>query len=327
LEPDLNIALEGFYVEENAKIIGNHTLAIVKALADKYELNISKLKSIVITHDFESALQRVTYEYNHKSPSSFTNSKQSKAIGQLVSKLGSGSTCDEYTIVLSVMFFAEWFNEDFNVTIDESKLSVVINRIHHELVHVHEKNTLTCLDQSLQLDEYDDAMLISATRSWSEYLANFMSSSSAPNESIDLFLENFRTVLDEVPDEIDDLVSEYRNRLIPLDEMFFKVKQRIKLLANSYGYAFGLIDSININLQEYNPELAQAIFSSKLEYSLAKLGKSFKNLTEKYEDNKLECYEDFNEIAVAIDSIFKAFGLTIERTYEENGTGLYIHVY
>lgn len=326
LDPDLNIALEGFATKDDANCLGNNALLAAKVLAEHHELDISKLKKVVITYDFASALQKVTSEYNHRLPSSFTNSKQSTAIGQLVSKIGSDGLCIEYTLVLSVNFFVEWFNEDGTVAVDKDRLPPVLHRLHHELVHVHEKNTLTCLDQGLRVNAYDEALLLSATRAWSEYLANFMSSPSAPKETIDCFLENFQTVLNEVPSEIDSFVWNYMNRKISLDAMFFEVKQRVKLIVNSYAYAIGYVHAININLQEYLPNLANAISNSKLKHSLADLSNALESLTERYKNNKLDDYEDFSDVSAAIDSIFKAFGLTLEHTDGANGSDLYIHV-
>lgn len=94
-----------------------------------------------------------------------------------------------------LIFFVELFNDGSFLKLKEEGYLAVIHRIHHELVHVHEKNLLTCLAQNFTVNEYGSALLISATRAWSEYLANYMSSGSAPQETIDLFLENLDTVV------------------------------------------------------------------------------------------------------------------------------------
>lgn len=107
---------------------------------------------------------------------------------------------------------------------NEEGYRAVIHRIHHELVHVHEKNLLTCLAQNFTVNEYGSALLISATRAWSEYLANYMSSGSAPQETIDLFLENLDTVVNEVSDEIGKLIWDYKRYNTPLSEMYLEVK-------------------------------------------------------------------------------------------------------
>ncbi len=121
---------------------------MVNTIRKHYELDTSKLNKILISYDFASALQRITSEYNHNSPSSFTDCKQGMAIGHLVSRIGANGLCDEYTLVLFVNFFVECFDEDGIVVIDKESLTPIVHRLHHELLHVHEKNTLTCLDQS-----------------------------------------------------------------------------------------------------------------------------------------------------------------------------------
>ncbi|ELX8651118.1 hypothetical protein SK983_004199 [Vibrio vulnificus] len=322
MEPDFMISLEGFSSESDANSIGNTVMYAVRTLHQQYQLDISGLKRILISTDFGSALASVTKGYGHVSSSSYTKSKQATAIAQLVTK----GAKEEFTLVLGMDFFFEWFNSDGNLEISESNLSAVLHRIHHELIHIHEKNVLTQLDSSRLVDNYDDALLMSATRAWSEYLANLKSANSAPDETIKSFLEQFHMIIKEVPDEITSLVLKYQNRMIPLDQMYIEVKARIKLITNSYAYAFGYVDAFDIDLDSYFPEIVHSLKGSKLSKTLFQLGESLKGVTELYEQELISSYEDFNQITKVIDNMFKMFGLTLERTFSEAGTGLYIHV-
>lgn len=326
LENDFKITLEGFATEEEANNIGNFTLEAIRALSKKLNLEISKLKCVVISYNFSEALQNVTSSYLHKSPSSFTNSKQGAAVGQLVSKIGSNGLCEEYTLVLSIDFFVELFNDGSFLKFNEEGYPAVIHRIHHELVHVHEKNLLTCLDQKFTVNEYGDALLISATRAWSEYLANYMSSRTAPQETINLFLENLDTVVNEVSDEIEKFIWSYKNDNISLDMMYLEAKKRIKLIINSYAYAIGYVHSLDININEYNPKLALTLSTSKINNQLSELGVAFENLYAKFNDQHINGFDDYREITVAIDGIFKQFGLVLECPDWSSNAGLYIHV-
>lgn len=326
LENDFKITLEGFATEEEANNIGNFTLEAIRALSKKLNLEISKLKCVVISYNFSEALQNVTSSYLHKSPSSFTNSKQGAAVGQLVSKIGSNGLCEEYTLVLSIDFFVELFNDGSFLKFNEEGYPAVIHRIHHELVHVHEKNLLTCLDQKFTVNEYGDALLISATRAWSEYLANYMSSRTAPQETINLFLENLDTVVNEVSDEIEKFIWSYKNDNISLDMMYLEAKKRIKLIINSYAYAIGYVHYLDININEYNPKLALTLSTSKINNQLSELGVAFENLYDKFNDQHINGFDDYREITVAIDGIFKQFGLVLECPDWSSNSGLYIHV-
>lgn len=323
MEPDLNIKLEGFYREDVANQLGQIVFGIVQAFNEHSTLNLSKLKEIVVSCDFASSLQNATTKYNHESPSSFTKSKQGAAVGQLVSKISPEGLYAEYTLVLAIDFFVELFNEQGEIDCNGDSIKPVMHRLHHELVHVHEKNTLTCLDPSLRINDYEDALMLTAYRAWSEYFANYISSSSAPQEVVEGFLKNLETVLKEIPDEIDTLVWDYKNRLISLDEMYAEVKKRVRLIANSCGYAYGYIDSLDINLNKYFLELTYQMSNSKINEPLESLVKGLKNLMERFEKNEISGYEDFNESSEAIDHIFRSFGLTLEWVNESN---LYIHV-
>ncbi|WP_037027009.1 hypothetical protein [Psychromonas aquimarina] len=322
MEQDLTISLEDFASETDANSLGNAVMSAIRALHKQHQLDLTGLKIILISFDFASALKKVTEGYGHISPSSFTDSKQAIAIAQLVTK----GAREEFTLVLGIDFFFEWFNNDGRCEIREDNISVVLHRIHHELIHIHEKNVLAQLDASLLIDAYDDALLMSATRSWSEYLANLKSASSAPEETVDLFLEQLDTIIKEVPNEIESLVRKYQYRLILLDEMYIAVKDRIKLISNSYAYAFGYVDAFGIDLESSFPEITKSLKESQLSDTLQQLGISFKVVTESYEQGFIESYDAFDEIVKVIDSMFKVFGLTLERTQSDNGIGLYIHV-
>ncbi|EBQ8804822.1 TPA: hypothetical protein ACGD8B_002464 [Salmonella enterica subsp. enterica] len=326
LETNFEITLEGFATEEEANNIGRFTIEAIRALNNNLNLEISKLKCIVISYNFSEALQKITSTYQHKSPSSYTNSKQGAAVGQLVSKIGNDGLCEEYTLVLSIEFFAELFNDGSFLKLNEEGYRAVIHRIHHELVHVHEKNLLTCLAQNFTVNEYGSALLISATRAWSEYLANYMSSGSAPQETIDLFLENLDTVVNEVSDEIGKLIWDYKRYNTPLSEMYLEVKKRIRLIINSYAYAMGYVHSLNINIKEYDPKLSLTLSNSKIRYQLSELGIAFQNLYGKFNDQHITGFDDYREITIVISEIFKQFGLVLECPDWSSDCELYIHV-
>lgn len=101
---NLVISAQGFSNEKTANIIANFTSILIKKLVKQNKLNISKLKRVLITYDFESSLADIAKEYVHKS-SSFTNSKQAVAIAQLLPKLTDNGLYSEFTLVLSVGFF------------------------------------------------------------------------------------------------------------------------------------------------------------------------------------------------------------------------------
>lgn len=114
--------------------------------------------------------------------------------------------------------------------------------------------------------------------------------------------------------------------MLPLDKMYIEVKARIKLITNSYAYAFGYVDAFDIDLDSHFPEIVQNLKRSKLSKTLFQLGESLKGVTESYEQELISSYEDFNQITKVIDDMFKMFGLTLERTFNEAGTGLHIHI-
>ncbi|WP_249415670.1 hypothetical protein [Enterobacter hormaechei] len=75
LETDFKITLEGFTTEQEANNIGNFTLEAIRALTKNLNLDISKLKCVVVSYNFSEALQNVTSIYQHKSPREGANKR------------------------------------------------------------------------------------------------------------------------------------------------------------------------------------------------------------------------------------------------------------
>ncbi|MCX8581152.1 hypothetical protein J3U18_05540 [Gilliamella sp. B3482] len=318
MKNNLVISAQGFSDENTANIIANFTATLIKELVKQTQLNISKLKRVLISCDFESALADIAKEYGHES-SSFTNNKQSVAIAQLLSKLTDNGLYSEFTLVLSVEFFYDLFNKDGSISLDHT--SNIIHMMHHELIHIHEKNE-SRLDAGKLVDEYDDAILMTSTRSWSEFLANYMSAQTSTPKLIKMQLSSLETALIDIPKEIKSLVNRYKVGLLSLDEMYFNVKNKVKLIANLYGYAFGYMSSIKIEPNLYPPSLLDLLENTKLSSLLKKLAESFLELKDIFYQGKLSDYEMFENANKTIHSIYKLFGLTLDR---QQGT-LYIHV-
>lgn len=323
MEHDLSISLQGFSNEDTARYLGHLTLETIRNLEQKYTLNISRLKKVVISFDYPVALQEIANEFNHKSSPIFTNSKQAKGVAQLLSRVEHGGKYSEYALVLSVDFFIELFDDTGEISLVH--ISKIIHRIHHELIHVHEHN-LNSLDSSRIIDDYDDAFLITGKRAWSEYLANYMSSQTAPDDSIQDVLFTFETVLKDVPTEIEGFIKSYKIDQLSLAEMHTAVTQRIKLIANMYAYAHGYINGANIDTKVHFPNLLILLSESMLAISLKALGEALVSIKCKFDDGGLCDYDDFNSSIKAIRAMYASFGLQVDRA-PDPGMGLHIHVY
>ncbi|MDZ7322934.1 hypothetical protein N4G41_14970 [Kosakonia sacchari] len=326
IEQDLNISINGFNSEDDANTIGYFVLDAIRTLDEKFGLSLSKLRSVVISYDFASALQKVTSGYSHKSPSSFTKSSQGEAVGQLVAKMDPSGHHAEFTLVLSAVFFVELFSDEGKIVATPDGVKAVIHKIHHELAHVHEFNTITTLDNNFTVGEYGNAVLLTAKKAWSEYLANYLSAPTAPQESVDIFLEHYNNVIKEVPSEIYEFKEKYCTRVIPLNQMFHEVNKRIKLIVDACGYAMGYVHSLNIDIEDYFPELPKSLNDKHLSISFATLSEAFSDLRIKYENNELKTLDDYKSIAETIDNIYKEFGITLDSDGWGSESGLYIHV-
>lgn len=322
MEDNLNVSVQGFNNVDTARMLGKLTLEAIRSLENAHKLDISKLKKIVISFDFSSALETISDEYNHKSKATFTNSKQAIAVAKLLAKMEDDGKVSEYTLLLSWDFFIEIFESDGSISLEN--ISHVLHRLHHELIHIHEDNK-NSFDSNRVVDDYDHAMLTTGMRAWSEYLANYMSSASVTDDSIINTLSTLEAVLTEVPLEIRELVFKYKVRQLSLVDMHFAVTERIKLIANMYGYAQGYIDGAEIDMDAHFPMLLEILTTSDLAVPLKGLGDAFLLIKSDFEKQGIHDFEVFNSASNAINELYKSFGLQIERSSDPK-MGLYIHV-
>lgn len=325
MENDLKISVNGFgeNYKKQAILLGEITLEIIRCIESEYQLDISKLKNVNISFDFQGALQEVSNEFGHEFPATYTNNDFAKAIAQLKSRLGDNGKLSEYTLVLSVDFFMELFDENYEIS--SSNASHIIHRLHHELVHIHELNKNN-LDSSKLIDGYDDIFLMTVKRTWSEYLANNMSSFTATDDSVIGMFNTFEKILNHYPSEIEGLIDNYKYGSLSLSEMHTSVTERIKTISIMYGYVYGYIQGLNIDVEDSFPDLFSLLLSSKLTPSLNMLGEELSDIKCKFEDGGLFNYSDFDSATKVIHSIYASFGLQVDRNIDPKN-GLYIHVY
>lgn len=322
MEHDLRISIQGFNDADKARELGNIIIEVIRHLELRYLLDVSKLKQVIVSFDFPEALQYIKKEFNHQAPPIFTDSEQAKAIAQIASRISHDGQISEYALILSIDFFSELFDDAGLIFLDD--ISQIIHRIHHELVHVHELNR-NSLDNSRLIDDYDNAFLMTSKRAWSEYLANYMSSSTATDDSIKNVLLTLERVLIEVPNEIEDFVLRYKYGFLQLSEMHSAVTDRIKLIANMYGYAYGYIHGGDIDVKTHFPDLFVLISESSLSISLGALGEALSSIKRKFDDEGISDYGIFDSSIQAIRAIYATFGINVSRSAEP-GMGLYINV-
>jgi hypothetical protein len=323
METDLNISLNGFQSEEDANKVGHLALDIMKTLEERENLNISKLKTVLISYDFQEALDSIASKFNYKSDVVYTNTSQAQAIGKVLSNTGENGTYSEHAIILDVNFFAGYILADFSL--EAEFISPIIHKLHHELVHIHERNILKNLDVSMSIGGYDDALLMLATSAWSEYLANYMSSSTATKSCVDGTLLTFENALKEVPDELNSLIYKYQIRQVELGDMFDTVKSRISLLCNLCAYSFGYIHGLNIETKKYSSSLHDLLEKSDLSEVLLSLTEALRDLQGCLANGGINNYQDFGAVQECIQNVYLYFGLRLERT-GENKLDLYVHV-
>ncbi|MCL1042386.1 hypothetical protein L2712_12130 [Shewanella marisflavi] len=328
MDNDFFITVEGFENERLANELGNSCMDMVRALDSRYSsLNISKLKRIVITVNFANSLSSVCSSYGHQSESAFTNSEQAIAVGQLVSKLGSDGEYEEFTLVLGWDFFGELFvqngNGEIEVELNGDETRTILQRLLHELFHVHEKNTLNLVPASMMVDGYANAILMIAVRGWSEYFANYMSSFFALDCAIESTFLTLRNVLTEVPQEITELVNQYKSRLISIEDMFASVRERLGLIVNSYAYAKGFIDSLALEVETFDVELYEVMSASPLYEVLVELGEQFYEFLDAYNSSSLTSVHDYDGIGFALKDLYRVFSLDVTRM----GDGVYVSVH
>ena len=269
--------------EVSALLIAENILNIIKTFK---KLDLRRLHNIIITDEFEKNHILKSNEFKD-----FSNSL-SYAKVVIIPK----DNDYEFLIIIRTDFAMNLIDENMD-SINHIKYLNAVHVLHHELCHVHDYNK--CIDifrgNFFGVNKVGKDMILYPLSQlcWSEYIANYLSSSSArkcnmPQKTIDSFIMQ----IDNTKIKIDKRIANFR---VDKDvrSLLLSVKSSIEDLVKSSAYVLGYVHGMNKDLKKAYPALDKLINESYFCYTWSYLNDVLENMRKNYpngwdEDNVLE---------------------------------------
>jgi hypothetical protein len=205
MESDLQITVKGL-PEDSANMIGNTVLAVVRTLerADE-KLDLRRMHRIVVAKDFAGELAELSAATASGNPITHTDEEYAVAVAKVMAL----PSDEDYEIVpiVSADYAAELTLEDTEGSHSEL-LRMALHGLHHELCHVHDNNKLIDAFGTLLLRHCcsgkDIYIRPLAEACWSEYIADFLSSSTADTASLAAMTKDLGDVIARTKSHIDN---------------------------------------------------------------------------------------------------------------------------
>lgn len=295
LTNDLNIRINGFNDENSSQIID----LVSKIFKEFSSLDLRRLSFVLITTEFEKEVKTLTKQH-----SPFTNNHlRTISIAKVLTQKKENDF--EMILVLSSTILTQLLKNDKNS----------IHIIHHELGHIHDNNKKIDIFKELMLHQHyqgiDSITFPLAENCWSEYMANFISSSSAKElELPKKIATSFGETIKEVEFNLKTEVLAYqsnRNR----DDLLYSMKHHVEFLLKSASYVLGYMHGLNLRLVELSDEADYILETSYFKEMWDVLEYELTTMHEVYSYGWVSI-EIYRNLAISIESFLHHFGLILK---------------
>lgn len=313
MESDLQIIIKGIE-EELATDIGNAVSEAIKAFKQvDNNLDIRRMHRIILPADFSGELAALSGETASGAPITHTNEEYAIAVAKvLLLPRDSG-----YEIVLVI---------NANVAADLAPKSkegykaqeflTVLHLLHHELCHVHDENKkIDALNGIILRHSYkgkDMHIRPLAELCWSEYIANFLSSSTAQEHWISIMTESLSDAIERTKRKIDRKILEYRTHS-DLDKLLNQFHRHGGYLLRVAAHTLGYIDGLNKPLEKLSEKAFKSLSGSYFESTWESIQVSLRQMRHSYPDGWVDI-EIYNNLADAIENYFGEMGFYLSST-------------
>lgn len=297
------------------------TAESLKFLIDNYlakNLDISNLKKIIFTSTFKETVLRIQKENNLRL--GVTENNAGIAYGKTIEIEDNYIVIVDSDVLNMCISLIKYISSDKNIVDLPSDVKKtifrIINVMHHELCHVHDNNVNKVFHQMLstycQQRENLHAQYSNACIFWSEYIVNYLSASTIPQEAN----YNFGDILFQY-ENLSPLVKESKERyFIKNDslEFFNEIVLLVAQFVNFCCYTLGIL-SAEVNDSQKRTEIIYGNLSNSfsVEYIL-KLDDELHRLHLEYPNWKnVHVLRKLSDISLDVSSIF---GVHIFQEYE-----------
>lgn len=182
------------------------------------ELDLRRMHRIVVARDFAGELAELSAATASGGPITHTDEGYAVAVAKVM-VLPRGEDYEIVPIISAHYALALLADEDTdldeNAELSSSELfGMVLHGLHHELCHVHDDNKTIDVFNTLMLSHRysgkDAYIRPLAEACWSEYIADYMSSSTADVLWLDIMTKSFGNAIERTKSQINNEILAYR---------------------------------------------------------------------------------------------------------------------
>ena len=239
---NINLQINGLN-QKDAEALVKHITSLLQQFS---QLNLERLESILVTQTFEKDIETLTSDNN----AIFKNKYLSRR--QTLAKVLTLPTKEDFKFVLIMRSsYAKSFLDDKNNTISYKD---AVHIFHHELGHIHDNNNkIAVFKEQMKHKRYEgkNAILYPiAEVCWSEYIANFISSSTAQESLMPEMVANALEVdIKEKEQNIKTMVMAFRSNKSRVD-LLHSIKNEVESLLKTASYVIGYMHGMQKSLEE-----------------------------------------------------------------------------
>jgi hypothetical protein len=313
MESNLQITIKGLQTElatSIANAIGEAVIAFKQADED---LDFRRMYRIVITTDFSGELAELSGSTASGNPIRHTDEEYAVAVAKVLI-LPRG---EEFEILLIVNgYVAAALVPEDPEGYQTERFRTVLHLLHHELCHVHDGNKkIDAFREEILCHRYRGKDLFIrplAEVCWSEYIANYLSSSTANDDSLMATTDFLVDAIKRTKSCIDTEIISYRYHG-ELDRLMSVFQRHGEFLAKTAAYTLGYIDGLNKELAEFSITAHNHLSGSYFEPIWTAMQTALRNMRGLYPDAWTEI-SVFDGLASVIENYYARMGLVLSTT-------------
>lgn len=296
-----NIDIDVYGLSEiTSLLIAENILKIISGFDD---LDLRRLHNIIVTDKID--------DHFSKNESAFRDFKDNAAFAKVVVYPKDDDL--ELLIIIRSDFSVNLIEENDN-SVNNTVYLNALHILHHELCHVHDYNKRIDISKKNFLKSYENGknMILYplAQRCWAEYLANYLSSSSAKkSEMPQKTIKSFITLLSDVKNEIDNQIK-YFAKDNNIQSFLYFSKANVENLAKSAAYVLGYMHGMNKSIDNFNPKLKEELENSYFYAIWNYLNDIFFNLRKIY-PYKWEDEDVYENLIYGLDNLYSRVGIKL----------------
>ena len=313
MESDLQITVKG-KEECLARKIGEAVLEMVKVLDNR--LDFRRMHQIIITPDFSKELKEQSARTASGNAIEYTDEEYAVAVAKVM--LFRDNNEFEILPIVNAQV-ASMLVQQNEEGYSSDQFYMVLHLLHHELCHVHDDNK--------KIDAYSDMMLRYRCKGkdtytfplaeicWAEYIANFLSCSTAKEISITAMGESLSDAIVRTKNTIDSEIRNYRYHA-DLNRLMNIFQRHGVFLVKTAAYMLGYIDGLERTLEKLYSEASLKLSGSYFEKTWNSMHNALQEMRALY-PSEWRDLSIYNNLIFVMENYYADMGFLLSNTADE----------